>query len=70
MITSFEFEQLTRKVIDTYQSLLDKYKEEIKKYGNPCSETIRMFNALYLQMNVAASSLDKGLNGLFPFEEV
>lgn len=69
MITEYEFEQLTRKVIDTYQSLLDKYKDEIKKFGNPCMETIRRFNALYLQMNNAASYLDKGLAGLFPWEE-
>ena len=69
MITVFDFEKLTKRVIDHYNSLLNIYKDEIKEYGSPKEDTIKEFNALYLQMNKAAEHLESGLLGCFPWEE-
>lgn len=69
MITFEEFQDLSDRVISKYHSLLSIYKDEIKEYGQPKENTIRYFNALFMQMDYAASHLDKGLVGLFPWED-
>lgn len=67
MKTIYDLQETMKKVENQYQTLLGIYRDEIKENGEPCSNTIELFNALSFSISKACDLLDKGLEGDFPW---
>lgn len=68
MRTICDIKDTFNRAIKQYYSLLSIYNDEVKDYGEPKENTIKLFNALYIQLDKATEYIENGLKGKFPWE--